>query len=94
MTEARDIFPKHVQPKMEMTQAAWLEKARDTARRLCEATGSANIDQVRAYCPPPDHVDPRIMGAVFKHKDFVHLGFTRSKRKACHGRPISTFRLK
>lgn len=91
--QAKDIFPKVIRPQMELDSAAYLEHARFIARKLCMTQGTTNIDEVRALCPPPGHVDPRLMGAVF-NGDFESVGYTKSKRKRCHGRPISVFKLK
>lgn len=71
----------------------WLSLARVCARRLCLRYGTATIDDVRAACPPPDDIDPRIMGAVFHTADFKAVGFINSTRRTCHKRPIRVFAL-
>lgn len=82
--EAMALFEEH--------RALWLAAARHTAilmyRRVARPI---TIDDVRAECPPPIGFDPRVMGAVFKVKDWTPVGFTNSRRRACHGRPIRLF---
>jgi hypothetical protein len=48
---------------------------------------------VRAACPPPSAVDPRVMGAIFNTPEWQKVGYCNSKRRACHKRPISIFQL-
>jgi hypothetical protein len=72
----------------------WLARARQAARNLAAQRGSVTIDEVRAVCPPPDDVDPRVMGAVFKRAEFELVDYIESRRKVCHGRHIGIFRLK
>lgn len=89
--KATEIFPKEIQPGMEVSRAEYLDAAREAARRLIRLCGKVNIDEVRAICPPPTGADPRLMGAVFRHPDFRKIGHTNSRRKKCHGRPIAVF---
>jgi hypothetical protein len=80
--EALALFESH--------RAAWLATARIAALRLYRRLGRPiTIDDVRAECPPPDGCDPRVMGAVFS--GWTPVGFTNSRRRACHGRPIRQF---
>ena len=72
----------------------WLTRARAAARSLAMRRGSVTIDEVRELCPPPGDVDPRVMGAVFKHNEFELVDYIESRRKACHGRHIGIFRLR
>jgi hypothetical protein len=85
-TEARDaalaLFEEH--------RAAWLEQARGTAHRLYRRLGRPiTVDDLRAECPPPAGCDPRVMGGVFA--GWAAVGFTNSRRRTCHGRPIRQF---
>jgi len=91
----RDIFGEDVLPLFEEgSQQEWLEYARQVARALCERHGETHIDAVRDICPPPEDVDPRIMGAVFKGGEFELVRYTRSMRLTCHRRVIGIHRLK
>jgi hypothetical protein len=80
--EALDLFELH--------RAAWLATARDAASRLYRRFGRPiTIDDVRDECPPPPGTDPRVMGGVFS--GWRPVGFTNSRRRTCHGRPIRLF---
>ena len=71
----------------------YLTLARDAARKLLSERDSITINDVRAVCPPPSDIDPRVMGAVFRHADFEATGeFVLSSRTTCHRRPIQKFR--
>jgi hypothetical protein len=88
MDDGRAILDK------EARQGGWIARARAAARNIAAGKGEITIDDVRAVCPPPDGVDPRIMGAVFQKNQFVRVGIAVSERRACHGRMIGVFRLR
>ena len=47
------------------------------------------LEEKRHACPPPDDINPKVMGAVFRVKyGFKPLGYVQSKRKKAHHRPI------
>ena len=72
----------------------YLSLARDAARKLLSERDSITINDVRAVCPPPSDIDPRVMGAVFRHADFEATGeFVLSSRTTCHRRPIQKSKL-
>ena len=72
----------------------YLSLARDAARKLLSERDSITINDVRDICPPPSDIDPRVMGAVFRHADFEATGeFVLSSRNTCHRRPIQKFKL-
>lgn len=86
------IFDDVVVPLFEATREGWLSAARDVARQIAARHGRVTIDDVRALCPPPEDVDPRVMGAVFRPtKQWACVGYERSKRSTCHNRPIGIF---
>jgi hypothetical protein len=89
-----DLFDIEVVPLFEEHRADWLARARAVAYQICLDKGSATIDEVRARCPPPADVDPRVMGAVFRTRDFVSTDHIKSTRRNCHNRPIVVFVLK
>lgn len=71
-------------------RAEWLAVARRTAILLYRRVGRPIcVDDVRAECPPPRGYDPRVMGGVFSGWNAV--GYTNSRRRTCHGRPIRLF---
>lgn len=92
---SNSLFDTQVLPLFEETREAWLERARATARELASGGRSITIDDVREKCPPPEGVDPRVMGAVFRPiKDWEVVGYERSSRASCHNRPVARHRLK
>lgn len=88
------LFEQEVLPLFEITREEWLAEARGAARQLAQRNTEITIDDVRAVCPPPDSVDGRVMGGVFTRKEWECIGYKRSERKTCHGRPIGIFALK
>lgn len=78
---------------LEQTRKAYLVEARRVAITIAlEGNGTCTVNQVRDVCPPPKQCDGRVMGAIFNTQDWVHDGYLRSSRAACHHRPISRFR--
>ena len=71
------------------TKAQWLDRARALARQIAEEQGEVTADDLHERYPPPKGIDGRIMGSVFEGMRWV--GFTKSRRKVCHFRPISRF---
>lgn len=53
--------------------------------------GMITIDDVRAVCPPPDGIDPRVMGTILRAPDWRKIGYTNSRRGTCHKRPVAIF---
>ncbi|MBP0492200.1 hypothetical protein [Roseomonas indoligenes] len=88
------LFEDTVLPHFEAHRAEWLAQARAHARLLGLGGRTVTINDVRAKCPPPEDVDPRVMGAVFQAKDWELLRHERSSRKTCHSRPVGVFRLR
>jgi hypothetical protein len=79
---------------LETHRPDYLTAARDAARKLLSERQSITINDVRDICPPPSDIDPRVMGAVFRHRDFEATGeFVLSSRNTCHRRPIQRFAL-
>ena len=78
--------------ELEQARKAYLIEARATADRLVQRRKIKvlTVDEVRLHCPPPDGIDPRVMGAIFNTKDWEVCGFVNSKRG--HGRAIRQFR--
>lgn len=95
MTEAiqTDLFSGIVQPLFEEHRADFLSSARAAARAIATSRGEVTINDVRAVCPPPKDVDPRVMGAVLRTPEFEVVRYERSARAECHNRPIAVFRL-
>lgn len=88
-----DIFAQDVQPNFERHRAAFLAAARAVALRLGANGRPITVNDVRAEISPPEGIDPRVMGAVFRTADWKRLDYVNSSRRVCHGRPLARFRL-
>ncbi len=78
----------------ESGRSKWLQAARGVALHLGRFGDPITIDDIRDQFPPPENVDPRIMGAVFINSDWVCIGYRKSNRSLCHKRPIGIFQRK
>ena len=87
-------FEQSVLRLFEATRAEWLANARDAAYRLASERGCITIDDVRDACPPPEDVDPRVMGAVFRRSEFQRVAYRQSRRARCHFRTVAVFQLR
>lgn len=86
-----DLFAREALPGFERTRAEFLAKARRVALQLGKKGRAVTINDVRVLCPPPENIDPRIMGAVFRTQDWDRLDYVSTNRRACHGRPVAVF---
>lgn len=77
---------------LEATRGEYLEHAREVATRIGQERGSCTVDDVRELAPPPEGIDPRVMGAIFRPREWEPGGWVQSRRRACHGRPVRVFR--
>ena len=78
----------------ELSKPEYLARARAAARELLATRESITVNDVRAVCPVPNGMEPRVMGAIFRTADFEATGeFVQSGRKTCHNRSIRRFRL-
>lgn len=90
-----DVYEQAVLPLQEEAHETWIDRARDVARRLARQRGAITIDDVRDECPPPEGIDPRVMGSVFKpKKDWICVDYRKSWRRENHGRPVGIWRLR
>lgn len=79
----------------ELYRAEFLARARSAAESLlADRPSGITVDDVREVCPPPETVDPRVMGAVFRQSQFEKVGYVGSRRTECHHRPVCIFKLK
>ena len=49
------------------------------------------VDDVREVIRPPEGLDPRVMGCLFKLPGWRAVGYRKSTRATSHYRPISIF---
>jgi hypothetical protein len=66
----------------------WLDQARSKARDLLEVKPNITIEDVLAECPKPLYLHRNTIGSVFKHDDFMPVGWKVSKRSQSRGRPV------
>ncbi len=82
---AFDLFEEH--------RADYLAQARKAAKEIWDRTGKpVNVNQVREVCPPPEHVNGQVMGAIFNRGDWEFVRYIKSDRNDAHRRPIAEFR--
>ena len=92
-------FHQTILPLFQQTRAQWLHEARIIAHKLALAKADRGepaqltTDEIHKYCPVPDGIDPRVMGAVFTRESWRKVGYVSSTRAACHHRPIALFQL-
>lgn len=71
-------------------RAAYLKQARHVAEQLyLSGMKELTVNDVRKECPPPDSIDPRVLGAVFKRSEWKVINYKRSER--AHMRVIAVF---
>lgn len=75
------------------TRRDYLDLARQAAALICRDKGFVTSDDVRAVVPLPKGIDGRVLGAVFSGKEWVKIGYTQTKVRSSHYRPISIFQL-
>ena len=81
-----------VMERLEEVRAAYLEQARFAADQLYHSgKKEITINDVREVCPPPDSIDPRALGAVFKGKEGKWRVIRYEPSKRAHMRPIAVF---
>ncbi len=85
--------PKTMQDLFALSKQEWLDGARWQARILLRDKPYITIEDILAVYPRPDYLHVNITGSVFKDKDFVADGWTRSKRKSSNGRQVMRWRL-
>lgn len=73
---------------------AWIAEARATARMLLARGGSITIELVERECPLPRELSRNTLGAVFKHPDFEHVGYTKARKASSRGHVIGIWALK
>jgi len=80
----------------EKNRRAYVEYARRQARHLIYKHGSVTVDDLRDFIEDsiPAWMSRKFLGAVLAGKEFIPVGFTKTKRKSSHGRLIRIFKLR
>lgn len=84
-----------IKPRQEYDYSEWLERANAAITLLSKErdTGIVTSDDVWDICPPPDGVDARVMGALWRPRDrWVKVGYVTSRRAINHKRTIAQWR--
>lgn len=74
----------------EIHRAEWLAAARKFLDDHAVGT-RLTVDDVRASVPPPSDIDGRVMGTVFRGRQWKMVEYRASTRTECHRRPIAVF---
>lgn len=77
-----------------LARLKWVREARKWAAEYAARHGRVTVDDVRrGFEPPPKGTDGRAYGAIFAGRQFEPIGWTTTKVKTSHARPIRVFRL-
>lgn len=79
---------------LECAREGYVVAARKVADRIIHAKGNVTIDDIRRELPPPDGVDPRVLGAIFNAKRYRLLTYVQGQscgRSNYHTRKIGVF---
>ena len=93
MVDDQFKFENVALPLLEMAYEDWIELARETAITVSRTKGQVTSDDVWELCPPPPHVNPKAMGALYHpRKNWTQIGFQKSSRNSSHGRTIGVWK--
>ena len=76
----------------ERNHSAWLAEVRREAIRVAFEHGTVCADDI-AHIPLPEGASPNVRGAVFNCREFVFVGFVRSKRPEAHANRLNSYTL-
>lgn len=89
------IYDEQIVGEQEKNHKELVEKIRAKARELASGGREITTDDIHEAMPIPDGVDGRILGtAFFPRKDWMKVGYTPSRRKENHSRPVSRWSLR
>ena len=71
----------------------WIVEARNVALNIAEERGRVSIVDVLHECPLPETVDPRVVGGVLKHHDFVRIDSITIKTENGRYKTVGVFGL-
>lgn len=73
--------------------AVFLERCRALAVEICRQQGTVCINDIRAQVTLPAEMNPSVLGAVFKTKQFKAVGYTEATHPQAHARVIRVYQL-
>jgi hypothetical protein len=73
--------------------AVFLARCRALAVEICRTQGTVCINDIRAQITLPAEMHPSVLGAVFRSKQFMAVGYTEASHPQAHARVIRTYQL-
>ena len=90
-----NVYTQEVLPLQERNHPELVRRIRAKARELAANGREITTDDIHEAMPLPAGIDGRILGAAFyPRKDWLKTGYTPSRRRENHSRPISRWLLK
>lgn len=77
----------------QVRDADFLKRCRALAVAICQQQGTVSINDVRAQIALPAEMNPSVLGAVFKTKEFQAIGFTEATHAQAHARVVRVYQL-
>jgi hypothetical protein len=77
----------------EQRDADFLARCRAVAAEVCRQHGSVSINDVRERVQIPAHLNPSVLGAVFRTKQFVKVGLVEANHPQAHARVVRVYQL-
>jgi hypothetical protein len=71
----------------------FLSTCRALAIAVCRRQGTVSINDIRAQVTLPAQMNPSVLGAVFKTKQFKAVGYTEATHPQAHARVIRIYQL-
>ena len=92
LQQGREI--KHVQLDIfEQRDNEFLERCRNLARLICRERGQVSINDIREFITVPSGVHPSVLGAVFRTKEFMAVGYTEANHREAHARVVRVYQI-
>jgi hypothetical protein len=92
LTSGRDMRDRQLDI-FEQRDHQFLERCRALAVLICKQHGQVSINDIRAIIDVPPGVHPSVLGAVFRTKQFVRVGYTEAAHPQAHARVVRVYSL-
>jgi hypothetical protein len=79
---------------LEAARQDYVLEAREFAVQYAKQRGEISINEIRECCPPPADINPAVLGAILRGKQWEPVGYTTAKHPDAHARVIRTYRWK
>lgn len=77
----------------QVRDAVFLDVCRAVAIEVIKVRGSVSINDVRARIFIPPEINPSVLGAVFRNKQFKAVGITEAAHPQAHARIVRVYTL-